>query len=172
MNPKLWRVIPGFPLYEAHPDGFIRCIGNSKCLKATPGGGYLKVGIRDDANVRRYPRVHVLILQTFVGPRPSPEHEGAHCDGDPWNNALFNLAWKTRQENTCDKRVHRTTSHHAGAEIRRMRPEEVIEVRMRAAQGEPFARIARDFDVHRSSISRIARGLRYPHIKPSGASHP
>lgn len=60
---------------------------------------------------RRVVRVHVLVLETFTGPRPSPEHEGCHGDGDPSNNRLSNLRWDTSEANKRDMVRH--GNHHA-----------------------------------------------------------
>ena len=49
--------------------------------------------------------VHVLVLSTFVGPRPDGM-EVRHLDGNSLNNSLENLAWGTHKENTQDAFVH------------------------------------------------------------------
>lgn len=59
--------------------------------------------VRERQTVRA---VHVLVLEAFRGPRPGPDYEGRHLDGDPGNSALVNLAWGTRQENWGDRRRH------------------------------------------------------------------
>lgn len=46
-------------------------------------------------------RVHNLILEAFVGPRPEGAF-GLHADDDPDHNTLANLRWGTRSENTLD----------------------------------------------------------------------
>jgi len=55
---------------------------------------------------KRTIRVHREVLRAFVGPPPSPEHEGDHRNGDKTNNAVDNLRWATPSLN---KRNHR---HH------------------------------------------------------------
>lgn len=52
--------------------------------------------------------VHVLVLEAFVGLRPSPDHQGSHWDGNRFNNRLSNLRWATRKENAEDKKRHGT----------------------------------------------------------------
>lgn len=46
-------------------------------------------------------KVHHLVLEAFVGPRP-PGQEGCHWDDDPGNNHLPNLRWGTRSDNMQD----------------------------------------------------------------------
>lgn len=47
--------------------------------------------------------VHVLVLEAFVGPRPSPSHQAAHCNGIAGDDRLENLAWKSPVQNARDK---------------------------------------------------------------------
>lgn len=57
---------------------------------------------------RRVAKVHQLVLESFVGPKP----EGGMCchyDGDPGNNRLENLKWGTAYENWDDMKRHGTT---------------------------------------------------------------
>ena len=35
-----------------------------------------------------------LVLETFVGPKPSRKHRPAHLNGDKQDNRAVNLAWK------------------------------------------------------------------------------
>jgi hypothetical protein len=46
--------------------------------------------------------VHTLVLETFVGPRPSPDHEACHGPLGNVSNALSNLRWDTKEANLRD----------------------------------------------------------------------
>jgi hypothetical protein len=73
----------------------------------TGSAGYLAVNLYDQQGKMRMVRVHVLMLLTFVGPRP----EGQiirHLDGDRNNNCLYNLTYGTYAENEADKQRHGT----------------------------------------------------------------
>lgn len=75
--------------------------------KATPDkGGYLVLALYGE-NGRKSRRVHRIVLEAFVGTRPSGK-EARHKDGDPTNNHLANLEWCTRSTNTLDQVSHRT----------------------------------------------------------------
>lgn len=56
----------------------------------------------------RQRKVHHLVLEAFVEPRPHPRSETRHLDGDPGHNWPGNLAWGTRLDNAADKRRHGT----------------------------------------------------------------
>lgn len=49
-----------------------------------------------------------MVLEAFVGPRPAPDMDGCHGDGDPANDALSNLRWDTKQANYADSIRHGT----------------------------------------------------------------
>ena len=53
--------------------------------------------------------VHILVLEAFVGPRPTGMF-ACHIDGDASNNRLPNLRWDTPRNNNLDAVQHRT--HH------------------------------------------------------------
>lgn len=74
-----------------------------------PVSGYLRVKIHGKT---RY--VHTLVLETFRGPRPTPQHECRHKNGKRSDNRLSNLAWGTKLENAADKIKHGTCSRLAG----------------------------------------------------------
>lgn len=50
--------------------------------------------------------VHRLVLESFIGPAPSEEHDGCHGDGDRANNRLGNLRWDTKKANAADRVRH------------------------------------------------------------------
>lgn len=118
---KRWRTVPGWPGYKVasrggHARSVPRRLANGRehgggLLAQTPDkDGYLTVLLCDAGREQRIP-VHVLVLETFDGPRPEPVSgeriEGRHLDGDQLNNDLENLRWGTHRENEQDKRRER-----------------------------------------------------------------
>lgn len=108
-----WRPVVGFPDYFVSDHGRVRsthvwrgrhgAILNG-CLDRT---GYRQVCLRPAGGGKKSVRVHVLVAQAFLGPRPAG-HETRHLDGDKLNNQLKNLAYGTCSENNLDKVRHGT----------------------------------------------------------------
>jgi hypothetical protein len=53
-------------------------------------------------------RIHCMILDAFVGPRPTRSHQARHLDGNKEHNYLSNLAWGTSKDNADDRKKHGT----------------------------------------------------------------
>ena len=98
---EVWLPHPSYP-YEVSNLGRVRGLKRGTVL--TPEvteGGYLRVRMPDC-----WKKVHALVLETFISPRP----DGCEClheDNDPTNNRLRNLAWNTPEANRDDARRHR-----------------------------------------------------------------
>ena len=118
---EVWQPVQGYEgLYEVSDQGRVRSLDRTirtsrgayrlkgKLLKPRKGsGGYMLVSFYDVSR-RAHKRVHVLVLETFLGDRPSSQHDACHNDGNPGNNALCNLRWDTRKENHRDLVRHGT----------------------------------------------------------------
>lgn len=109
MSEEAWARHPTYVDYDISTLGRVRRATPKKgtrvghILSPRPNDtGYLTVVIGNKPR-----KVHALVLETFVGPRPL-KHDGCHNDGDRTNNALPNLRWATRAENMADARAHGT----------------------------------------------------------------
>lgn len=109
-----WAVVTDYPAYEVSDQGRVR----SRRRRGAPGGilrtplssGYPLARLQMPGQPRRQVRVHTLVLEAFVGPRPEG-CEARHLDGNPLNAALTNLAWGTHGENNRDQVRHGTHPH-------------------------------------------------------------
>jgi hypothetical protein len=116
--PEVWKPIEGTDgKYEASTEGNIRSwvlpLGRGRrdeplILKPSDNGeGYPCVNFA--VNGKRVCRiVSNFVLETHVGSRPTPAHEAAHLDNNPWNNRLTNIIWATPKENQSHRRTHGT----------------------------------------------------------------
>lgn len=145
--------------------------------------GYLQLIVTRGGRMVGHP-VHRMVAEAFHGPKPSPDHEVRHLDGDRTNNRAINLAWGTHAENIDDRAQHGTTARgerHGS----RTKPErvprgedagrailttaKVVEIRRRLDVGDLRADIARDLGVRWAVIDRIARGVTWSSVAEEDA---
>lgn len=147
-----WRLIAGFPGYEVSQGGHVRA--GRVVLLPQWRGEYLRVRLRALDGRRVWKPVHAIVLEAFVGPRPSTRHHGAHFpDSNRTNNRAQNLRWALPAENEADKRVHGT--HPKGGTRVATSEAAVVEIRRAAQKGESFTAIGRRYGLHRTSVARI-----------------
>lgn len=158
-----YRNIPGSPGYQVSDDGRARsCIGNRgqitkvwRDLKIyTDRHGYHYVAIYTDGK-RRNRKMHQLVLETFIGPRPEG-WTGRHLDGSRTNNDLSNLEWATMAVNLSDKERHGTLLVGEKNGNSKLREEDIRTIRAAdvSKRGQKTA-LARRFGVHISVITQI-----------------
>lgn len=114
-----WRPVLGYEdLYEVSSTGHVARRGQVRqlALPQTYWGAYLAVTLRGRGRPRRA-RVHVLVLEAFIGPRPKGM-VARHLNDQQSDNRLENLAWGTPEQNREDARRNRNTvtwsEFHAG----------------------------------------------------------
>lgn len=128
---EIWRPVVGWEryyrvsnlgrLYSLHQTG--------RLVVGMPmEGGYRVLKVRDKGR-RAHIATHVMVLEAFVGPRPSPAHEGCHNDGDGSNSCLSNLRWDTAKGNQADRLKHGTDSRGERCTAAKLTPEAVREIR-------------------------------------------
>lgn len=120
MNEELWLPVWGYEgLYEVSSLGRVRSIDREvehptvgivhrkgKVLAQNPlnKDGYLGVGL-SRGGTKKKRAVHLLVLESFVGPRPKGK-QACHNDGNNTNNRAENLRWDTPKENVADIKRH------------------------------------------------------------------
>ena len=101
-----WKVCPINKRYAVSDKGSVRNKKTRRVVRSHPNGRrYRRVQLCSDSGPKNY-RVARLVLFTFVGPPPLPGMEAAHKDGRRRNNALANLYWATKEQNTADRVRH------------------------------------------------------------------
>ncbi len=113
--PVIYKSIPGFIGYRVGDDGSIwTCrrkggndrsagkIGPWRLLRLHLTKGYFRVNL-DRNGVTHSRCVHRLVLEAFVGPRPSGMEARHWPDQNKTNCRLENLSWDTHDENMKDR---------------------------------------------------------------------
>lgn len=117
---ETWKDIPGFEgCYQVSNLGnvrsVLRTVSGGGCVKVkTLKGRILKPYLRGDRT--KYPTVnlsmnglktkmpvHQMVLKSFHGPRPSPNHVARHLNDRPVDTRSDNLVWGTQSQNMKDK---------------------------------------------------------------------
>lgn len=123
---EVWTPHPQYRAYEVSSQGRVYSCRRHRILKPYLVNGYARVKMPDRAR-----KVHQLVLEAFIGPRPEG-FEACHYDGDKQNNRLMNLRWDTPAANRDDRRRLAWAVRSAAVEERnRLRRE-----RLRAALGQ------------------------------------
>jgi len=171
--PNGFRQLHGLPNYAIDESGTILsvCNGRGKIrpwdkarrLKpSTAKDGYRRVCLSHNGR-EQTALVHTLVLTAFVGPRPTGM-ECRHIDGCKTNNHVSNLAWGTSSENHHDKLLHGTRQWGEQATNVKLKTNDVLEIRRRAANGECITDIAKDFPVDQPAIYKIISRKRWKHV--------
>lgn len=120
-----WKTIDEFPLYEVSTHGRLRSwnagarrgpAGDGRraeplMMRSHPTRGYATTSFWNGATgLMIHRRVHHIVLEAFVGPKPDPGMVCRHLDGNFENNRLENLKWGIPSENSADTRRHRGVS--------------------------------------------------------------
>ena len=154
-------------------------------------GGYVMV--RLNGPFVRHAYAHHIVMEAFIGPRPT-DRVVNHKDGNKQNNALSNLEYVTRKENS--KHAHDNLPRRRGPkkEIRektgmptgdnhwskrtpdkiargsrmphcKLTEDQVRASRARVSSGEKQIDVARDLNISVAQMSRIIRGVRWTYVK-------
>ena len=171
-----WKKISGFPHYEVSVDGHVRSLprmversdgqpqGIPGCMlrpvtRDNNGIRYGEVTLSDIESGRRHVirKVHHLVLETFIGPRPGGMVT-RHLNGDSLDNRLENLTYGTHQENVDDRSRHGRT-HRPIGELNgraKLTADDVWNIRCDISNGTRRPTLASEYNVSLSLINQIA----------------
>ena len=155
---ETWKYIPGYEgQYQVSTLGNVRSFvlhkeGRLRALtKAKKGHVWVNLGRGTNFTV------HTLVLRAFVG-EPPFGMECCHNDGNPSNNALYNLRWDTRAENAKD--MYRQ-NNHANQKLNTSKVKQIKEMLAKPLQRGDLSKIAKQYGVSLSAISCIKRKKTY-----------
>ena len=146
-----WLPVVGYEgRYSVSSLGRIRSERTGALLKTTPNyAGYHVVTLYPD---KRQFRLHCLVLEAFVGPRPSPAHDGCHNKGDKNDNRLSQVRWDTKAGNCADRRHYSGEANPNASLTDKQRSE----VRQRRRAGEKATHLAAEFGITPTRVCQIA----------------
>lgn len=186
---EIWKPVVGYEgLYEVSNMGRVRSLARTTwCAATTKRRACFKhyrprimkpsTNSRLDAmhvslhksGVRCVRKVHHLVAEAFIGPRPA-NMECCHNDGDPTNNQADNLRWDTSRGNHADRFRHGTMTrgekHHATT----LTDEQVRDIRERYTPHRDrrnhgnAAQLALEHGVRQAVIWDIASGRTWKHL--------
>lgn len=119
--------------------------------------GYANVRLSNNGK-QSWKKVARLVAEAWHGPPPDECAQAAHLDGDPLNNCVENIAWKSPKANNADKLKHGT--HQAGEKHPRVKltASQAAEIR---GSTQPSRTLAAEYGVSQSQIVRIKNGARW-----------
>lgn len=181
-----WRPVAGFDGYEVSSLGRVRSwrpvngrggLASEPRIRrlATNRGGYRICQMMQDGLLR--PRfVHHLVLDAFVGPRPTMMHMACHWDGDRANNLPGNLRWGTAKDNSQDSIRHGTfvsgDRHPLRLNPERVQGERngrsvVTEENVREARSTrmTYRQVMQRWGLSRASAQSLVYGKSWRHVK-------
>lgn len=158
-EPELWKPIYKAPYYEISNYGAVRSWRNStgdlveEPRIVRPGLNRrrtcLDVLLRVNGQYRSR-RVHILVLEAFVGVRPIKSYVGIHIDENIFNNRSSNLKWVPYNY------TRRSTT--------KLSTDDVIKIRGLSAAGLPDCEIAKQFPVSYDLINKIVNHKRWKNV--------
>lgn len=156
---EIWRAVPGFTGYEVSSTGRVRSYKRSaagRLISLLPDGrGYMRVRLGDGTRMVAR-RVHQLVAEAFIGPRPEGR-EVRHLDGNGMNNIPSNLEYATAAVNQADKVLHGTHNMARKTHCRRGHLFDSGNVHLVRLRTGSIARRCRACDRDRASERRAAR---------------
>ena len=167
----LWAACPRFPDYEVSECGDVRRANAGARLKGyITCDGYVAYQLQGSNGARSEVTAHCLVLEAFVGPRPSPLHQGAHGDGSRLNNHFANLRWATPEGNQGDRVLHGTNPAGERNGRAKISEEDVLFIRSEyrrikaSGRTRSVTELEDMFGLHRATIVSIATGRSWQHI--------
>ena len=173
-----WRVIPGYEgMYEVSSTGRVRRLPHLVRARGSRAGKWYEkmwpgheIARCDDSagrgyffvrlwreNCQRSRKVHQLVLEAFVGPRPEDKHGVNHIDGDTKHNCVTNLEWATRSENQRHARATGLNKSSFQASSFKLTVEERCAVRALHRAGVPANELAKSFNITPQYASCLGR---------------
>jgi len=170
---ETWLPVVGFPYYEVSNLGQVRSIDRTvldknsqfrkrtgKILAPVTSGSYYQVMLSD----RKMHLVHAIVCTAFHGPKPFPDYEVSHIDGDSHHNNATNVLWESHLVNMRRKQAHKTQNQGETCNFVKLTEVQVIRIRELIADGFSDEDIAGWFNVTDRNIRHIKKRRTWKHL--------
>lgn len=115
--------------------------------------GYCMMSLRKDGVFRRG-RAHVMVLETFVGPRP-PGAWALHANDVRSDNRLSNLRWDIPKANYVDRRKNGVSYVGICNPAAKLTEAQVREIRSAKSYRGYISKLTRKYGISKALISKI-----------------
>ena len=139
-----------------------RAVGGLVLKAQTNPAGRRIISLHDGTRQQSY-AIAPMVAAAFIGPKPDGTVV-CHGDGDHRNDAVVNLRYDSQAGNCADKRKHGTHQEGGLVGTARLNAEQVRGIRAMRARGATQDRIARAFNVSRSTVGNVLRGSFWRHV--------
>ena len=161
-----FKIVKGFERYKVSATGLVIGVSGNFMIQTPDKDGYHKVQLwRTGMGFRR--SVHTLVLEAFVGSRPSGL-VCRHLDGNPRNNHVSNLRWGTRRENDADSARHGTKPRGEVHHSSKLTEDSVKELRALYNDGTTTRHLAVRFGISPPAAWAAATGKTWKHVPMAG----
>lgn len=155
---------PRNPRYLVHDDGtIVGPAGHPLTPLVRPDNGYLQVVIWGADRKQSSHRVHVIVCETFHGPRPAGM-QAAHRNGVPADCRASNLRWATPTSNGADRARHGTALVGERNHRHKLTEDDVRAIRAAYAGGEQQRSIAARYGITHPNVGYIVRRETWRHV--------
>lgn len=152
-----WKRHPKYTNYSVSTYGNVFSHYTNKFKKPSfNSNGYLRVSIcfqKNQKTLKKLVFIHKLVLETFVGKRPTLNHICRHYpDQNKTNNKLDNISWSTKQQNNWD-RIENNTYNCAT-----LIPDMILEIKEQILQNISLEKLATKYNISMPVLSNIKNG--------------
>lgn len=158
LDGEVWKLHRKTNRYVSNLGRVVGFFGN--ILKPLPDGqGYTRVRL----NSRNW-RIHILVWEAFSGQTKPKGMEINHLDRNKENNKLDNLELVTPSQNSKHCCLTKNISKGSKCGRSKLTEKDIPRIREKIRNGETYASVAIDYNIHPASIRAIALNLTWKHI--------
>jgi hypothetical protein len=163
-------LIPSFPNYEVSDCGRVFSLNYNGTGKRkemaqlkNKADGRLCCCMRSNGKTFNK-KVHQLVLEAFVGPRPAGM-VACHNDGNHLNNNLSNLRWDTKKANQGDSIQHATFAQGSKQGSSKITETDAMQIRALYETGScTLQQLANQFGLTKQTVWSLVKGKTWKHI--------